>query len=98
MADIVEQQAGVFFLQGALEREHVLALWKQRAALMPQQLSVILDLSRLTRVDSAGMAMLIHLATEYRKAGVEVSFRHIPQQLMTLLRLSHAEELLATAK
>ncbi len=95
MADVVERD-GVFYLNGELDRETVPLFWQQQQQQMPQQSTVVLDLSELTRVDSAGMAMLIHIAQNYQKAGGTLTIANPPQQLVTLLRLSHAEGLLPT--
>ncbi|WP_087016656.1 STAS domain-containing protein [Thaumasiovibrio subtropicus] len=95
MAELVERE-GRYFLIGELDRETVPVLWQGRNQQMPQQSPLVLDLSELTRVDSAGMAMLIHIAQDYQKNGVDFSVTNPPQQLVTLLRLSHAEGLLPT--
>ncbi|GHA54314.1 hypothetical protein GCM10007086_30590 [Photobacterium aphoticum] len=62
---------------------------------MPKDAQVTLDLAALTRVDSAGMVMLLHVYQQLRQQGTALRFLNVPEQLLTLLRLSHVESMLA---
>jgi len=54
-----EHQPPRLILRGDLDRETLLPLWNQRRTLMNQVKT--LDVAGLQRVDSAGLAMLVHL-------------------------------------
>ncbi|MDX1303827.1 lipid asymmetry maintenance protein MlaB [Photobacterium sp.] len=86
---------GHYRLSGELERDTVPDFWRQRHEWMPQDSKVTLDLSALARVDSAGMVMLIHVYQELSSTGCDVTLLNVPEQLITLLRLSHVESMLA---
>lgn len=86
---------GDYCLSGELDRDTVPAFWQQRNKWMPQDARVKLDLAALARVDSAGMVMLLHLYQQLCRNGSELSLVNVPEQLKTLLRLSHVESMLA---
>lgn len=89
------QEIGHYCLSGALERDTVPAFWQQRHEWMPRDPKVTLDLAALTRVDSAGMVMLLHVYQQISQHGAELKLLNVPEQLLTLLRLSHVESMLA---
>lgn len=89
------QENGLYSLSGTLERDTVPAFWRQRHEWMPQEAKVQLDLRAVTRVDSAGMVMLLHIYQQLSSHGSELTLLNVPEQLMTLLRLSHVESMLA---
>ena len=89
------RENGYYCLSGALDRDTVPSFWQQRREWMPQDSRVTLDLSRLSRVDSAGMVMLLHIYQQLSRNGSELSLLSVPEQLVTLLRLSHVESMLA---
>ena len=89
------RENGYYCLSGALERDTVPAFWRQRHEWMPQDARVKLDLSALARVDSAGMVMLLHVYQQLSRNGCELMLLNVPEQLITLLRLSHVESMLA---
>lgn len=62
-----QQQATALRLSGMLDHESLLPLWEQRNTVM-QGISEI-DLSGLERVDSAGLALLVHLQDIVRRQG-----------------------------
>lgn len=94
---ITAQANGGYLLSGRLDRDTVPHFWRQRASWMPKEQKVTLDLSSVTRVDSAGMAMLLHLKRDIETNGQALSVTNIPQQLNTLLKLSHADSFLIDA-
>ncbi|WP_305406160.1 STAS domain-containing protein [Photobacterium leiognathi] len=85
-----------YCLSGCLERDTVPAFWLRRKEWMPDSNKVSLDLGGLSRVDSAGMVMLLHLHQQLSSAGCDFTLLNVPEQLKTLLRLSHVEPILAT--
>ncbi|MEJ2763921.1 STAS domain-containing protein [Photobacterium sp. MCCC 1A19761] len=89
------QENGHYSLSGTLERDTVPAFWRQRHEWMPRDSQVQLDLRAVTRVDSAGMVMLLHIYQQLSSNGSELTLLNVPEQLVTLLRLSHVESMLA---
>ncbi|MDF2156000.1 lipid asymmetry maintenance protein MlaB [Vibrio sp. CAU 1672] len=84
-----EQNALV--LTGALDRDTVPALWAIARQWQPSQASLECSLQAVTRIDSAGMVMLIHLIEHAKKQNCHIMFSFVPAQLRTLLQLSNVE-------
>ncbi len=59
---------------------------------------VQLDLAGITRVDSAGIALLIDLVRTVRKRGGDISLMHAPPQLMAIATVSGLDKVLPFAK
>ena len=55
---------------------------------------VQVDLAGITRVDSAGIALLIDLARTVRKRGGDISLLHAPPQLIAIAGVSGLEAVL----
>ncbi|KKD60056.1 anti-sigma B factor antagonist [Grimontia sp. AD028] len=84
---------GHYCLSGELDRDTVPAFWSRRADWLPSDKQVVLDLSSLKRVDSAGMAMLLHLQQELNDRQQTLMLSNTPSQLSVLLQLSNVESL-----
>ena len=63
-----ESEQQTLILRGELDRETLQPLWRQRDALMADKTAI--DVAQLQRVDSAGLALLLHLQEEQRERGV----------------------------
>ena len=59
---------------------------------------VQLDLEGITRIDSAGIGLLIELIRSVRKRGGDISLIHAPQQLMAIATVSGLDTVLPFAK
>ena len=53
-----------------------------------------LDLSAVTRADSAGIALLLELLAQARQGGVQLRLTGLPDQLVQLVRANGVEQLL----
>lgn len=84
---------GSYELAGDLTRDTVPDLWDDLQVLTFEQSSLALSLSGVLRVDSSGMVMLIHLLEHAKKQNCHIMLSFVPEQLMTLVTLSSAEEL-----
>ncbi|OOE60267.1 hypothetical protein BZG13_00275 [Salinivibrio sp. ML323] len=80
-----------YHLSGRLDRDTVPDFWRQREQWLPADTAFSLDLSALSRVDSAGMAMLLHLDKQLRSQGQQVRYQGVPEQLKLLLTLSNLD-------
>lgn len=90
MNQILVENQNTWRLSGELSFATVSALlaeFTQRVVLSPPK---ELDLSDVTRIDSAGLALLIEL----RGQNTSMIFRHIPTQTLNLATLSGVQNLL----
>ncbi|TCV98775.1 lipid asymmetry maintenance protein MlaB [Biostraticola tofi] len=96
MADALSWQVSdsTLILQGELDRVTLLDLWDQRSVV----LSGIryLDVSRLERVDSAGVAMILHLCEMQVRNGHGLSLMGVTDRLKTLITLYNLHDILPT--
>lgn len=85
------QSEEVLLLSGHLDREHVPALWRELQSQPFSAATVQCSLKAVTRVDSAAMALLIHVIKHAKQQKCHIMFSFIPPQLKTLLELSNAD-------
>ena len=69
-----------------------LAQFKRECKALPQW---VIDFTKVTRVDSTALAMLIELKRNAKSRKKTVSFIYLPQSLMTIAHLSQLEELIS---
>lgn len=85
---------GRFRISGVLDAAtvtHILSQSKERF----QGLSRIeTDFAAVTASDSAGLALLLEWLRLARKAGQQLHFDNVPEQIMALARISEVDELL----
>jgi ABC-type transporter Mla MlaB component len=92
-------------LHGELVRAQVasqLAAWQsafrvfltQSPALSSSQSPLVISLSGVERVDTAGLAVLLHIAREASRNKTEILFKDPPAQLLALAQLSSLTKLL----
>lgn len=72
-------------LSGCLDRETLLPLWEQRESLL--QGVACIDVAQLERVDSSGLALLVHLRDFAGRRGIELQISGITDRLRTLVEL-----------
>ena len=92
---IEQRNPGVFVLKGELNMQTVPQL-RQQALQMLSGLTgkVSIDLSDVTRSDSAGLALLIDWMRLAQAQQLEIQFQHLPQQMLQIARVSELEDLL----
>lgn len=83
-------------LAGELERETLAALWQQREAVM-KQIDTI-DVSALERVDSAGLALLVHLRQIALQQGKAPCFTGITDKLRSLIALYNLQQFITAER
>jgi phospholipid transport system transporter-binding protein len=79
-------------LSGCLDRETLLPLWEQRESLLKGVTCV--DVAQLERVDSSGLALLVHLRDLAGKHGVDLKISGITDRLRTLIELYNLQEII----
>ncbi|MDV7022505.1 lipid asymmetry maintenance protein MlaB [Atlantibacter subterraneus] len=97
MAEALEwrREEDRLILRGELDQDTVVALWEQREAAM-MDIKVI-DLNALQRVDTSGLALLLHLVDIGRQDGRTVSLAGISDNLATLAKLYNLPDRLLPA-
>ena len=56
--------------------------------------TLTIDLSGVTRADSAGMALMVEWWRRARRAGTTLSLRNTPEQMRNIARVSSLEQIL----
>ncbi|MFV0575204.1 MAG: lipid asymmetry maintenance protein MlaB [Vibrio sp.] len=79
---------------GPLTRDTVPMLWTKLKQWQPSVERFDLSLQQLERVDSAGMAMLIHLLQHAKNKNCLIMLSFMPNQLKTLFELSNIDDLI----
>lgn len=87
-----ESQPPRLILRGELDRETLLPLWNQRRTLMSQV--YVIDVAGLERVDSAGLAMLVHLREQVAQDGGTLALTGITDRLSTLIALYNLQDII----
>ncbi|MGO4743387.1 lipid asymmetry maintenance protein MlaB [Serratia quinivorans] len=87
-----ESQQQTLILRGALDRETLLPLWEQRDALLADKTAI--DVTQLQRVDSSGLALLVHLREQQHQRGVELKISGASDRLKTLIALYNLQAIM----
>ena len=87
---ISEQQQGVYAIEGELNMQTVPDVSKQLAELLGQLKSenLTFDLAAISRIDSAGVALLVELMQLARTDKVQLAFSNLPQQMKDIAGVS----------
>lgn len=80
------------YLKGTLDHLSLQRIWQQRNVVM-QQINTI-DLSSLVRVDSAGLALLIHLQQILVQQRKKAVFIGISEKVMSLINLYNLQKVI----
>ena len=90
----ITQQAEQLLLTGELTRKTVNSTFEKKAAVLISKDITLLDLSAVTRVDTAGLAWLLLVLEHSRKQRQNIHFINIPQELIKLAKLSAVDTFL----
>jgi len=83
-----------FLLRGDLSFSTVMDLSRQSIGMLWQGETVTLDLTGVTRTDSAGLALLVEWLRVARRKGKTIRFRNIPEQMMAVAQVVGLDSLL----
>ncbi|WP_194756249.1 STAS domain-containing protein [Aliidiomarina indica] len=89
------QQDAQVRVAGDLDRNQVGLAWSNRADWMGQEQALVLDLSEVKKVDSAGLAFLIQVQAELASHERELSLQNVNTQLRQFAAVSGVTELLS---
>jgi phospholipid transport system transporter-binding protein len=86
-------------IEGELDRETLSKnLWDSLSKEAQQQLQkarhATIDLGKVARADTAGLAWLLNAIRDMRSENTDVSVINIPQKLIDLAKLSNADKLI----
>ena len=88
-------EPGVLRVSGELTFATVTATLEQSRPLMnAAQGWLVMELADVSRVDSAGLALLIQWMRMARERSVDILFRHVPEQLLAIARASELDRIL----
>lgn len=89
----ITQQAGRVKFAGDLNRDQTPQAWANRRTWLPQEKNpVVLDLSGLKTVDSAGLAMFLQLKAELEQQGKTLELHQANRQLIAFAQVSGITE------
>ncbi|HDL7880217.1 TPA: lipid asymmetry maintenance protein MlaB [Yersinia enterocolitica] len=87
-----QSQQETLVLQGELDRFTLLPLWQQREALLADKTRI--DVSQLRRVDSSGLALLVHFRELRNKQGRSLAIIGVSDRLSTLIELYNLRDVI----
>lgn len=82
-----------FRVSGELTRNAINNDLLLHSQLLTKHKTCYLDLSDASRVDTVGLAWLIHLFTEYKQQGVRLELQNPSEQLQNLMQLGQVTTL-----
>lgn len=88
---------GVLRVSGELGFATAARLYAESAAVVgaaPAERPLVFDLEGVSRVDSAGVALLLTWLRGARERGLALELRNVPEQLRSIARVSDLDELL----
>jgi phospholipid transport system transporter-binding protein len=86
--------AGQFRVEGRLDFDSVVEALETSQHLFAELHAIQLDLSGVSAIDSAGLALLIEWVSRAKRSKCHLSFRNVPAQAMAIARISDVEKLL----
>jgi len=81
-------------LDGVLDFSSVPQLAGKLPALFQRRQPLTVDLSGVSRSDSAGMALLLEMQRLARESQCRLTLRHLPQSLRNIIRMSELDSVL----
>lgn len=87
------QQEGVVAIKGELTRNSLIDERLLNQQLQSTQSVLYFDLSEVSRVDTAGLAWLIHSLGQLQHQGKRLELKNIPEQLHNLMALGQVSNL-----
>ena len=76
-----------YSIRGPIMIENVSGAWMDMQNVLSGDLSPVLDMSEVTEMDSAGLAILVRLIDKAHKRGLTIHFKNIPEQIQAIAEL-----------
>lgn len=99
-AKITQQSAGLYAIEGELNMQTVPAVSQQLQSILPKKEgeTFTLDLSSVTRSDSAGVALLVEMMQMAKTAKQTLLFSNLPGQMEDIAGVSGLLDILPLSK
>ncbi len=91
--NLIQKSNNNFNLSGEMSRETVMTHSNIKKIASKADDCINFDLSEVLRVDTAGLAWLIHILSELRQQGIRLELKNIPEQLQKLMQLGQVSHL-----
>lgn len=91
---VATQAGGGYRVAGELTFETVPEIWQHHGRLAGDGDTVVVDLTDVTRADSAGLVLLVEWLRAAQHQNRQVVFRNIPGPLLAIARVSNLDTLL----
>lgn len=98
MASVTASEGGGIAVTGAVTFATAGGLLQSGRGLFAGQQKLVVDLAGVTRVDSAGLALLLEWLRQARSEGRTVTFTGLPEKLLAIARLSGVDGLLVAGE
>jgi len=85
---LIEQHPGYFIVEGHLTFSSIDKKTVKSLNCSQSAETTCIDLKKVKSTDSAGLALMIEWIKQCRKHNTHLSFKNIPEQLLTLAKLS----------
>jgi phospholipid transport system transporter-binding protein len=82
------------YLLGSLVLPVLMEFKKYSDSVLKERSQVSIDLSKIKRIDSAGLALLIEWVRQAGKRGQSLRFLNVPEQISAMIRVSGLETVL----
>ena len=86
---------GNFIIRGAVNFESIQSLNQHASELFPRFKRIVVDLSGVTYVNSAGLALLLEWKRMAAADNKTMELRAVPQKLLNIARMSELEDILS---
>ena len=86
--NIIDQGGGHFFIDGDLTFSTIDKQTVKSFSFLKSAKNITIDLSHVTSTDSAGLALMIEWIKYTHDNNTRLHFKNIPEQLLTLAKLS----------
>lgn len=94
---IVDQITGVCKISGDLDVEHATKVFHSINFSNLEKDQLIVDLSEVDQSDSTALAVMLEWANQANKSHKQISFTHVPDQLMRLIKMADLQKILSIA-
>ena len=95
---VSQSDEGTFVLNGDLDMDSVMSCWSTRdrdiKSAKQKKQSIRVDMQHVKRVDTSGLAWLVHLAQACHSQKVELCLANVPSGLINLAKLSNVDTIL----
>lgn len=89
---------GTFRLQGKLRFDTVSKLHASARLFNDKDTNVVIDMSEVESVDSAGIVLLVEWLEQAAGQGVQLCFRNVPAQMDRLIQVSGLSKLFESSR